>query len=360
MLLGSRVSAATLVAAGVLAAMSSGQSSSVAVPARFSQVLTKQFQFSASDVAALSHGSIVVKSLPAFEPREVVVAGAFWCDVPLTYFLSRASDIVTFKRVKEVQQIGVFGRPARAADLSKLTLEGGDVDALRHCEPGDCKFKLDRAGLERMRHEVGWATPAAAAQAQGLARDVIARYVAEYQRGGNGALIEYADADVPVKIRQGTETLLNRALWLHEAAPGLRQYADAFPRDPMPQAQDVIYWSKETIGSLKPMISATHTILWRKPGGTEGAILAKQVYASHYLDASISMTWLVSDGRAVPGGIFVVYQNRSLVDLLQGLFGPLRRSIARSRTKDGLMNQLEGLKKRLEADFRSTGGAPRP
>src|SRR5262249_47733986 len=88
----------------------------VAVPDRFAQLLTKNFQFSASDLASVSRGTIVVKSLPTAEAREVAVGGAFWCDVPLDYFVARASNILTFKRAKEVQQIGLFGSPARVED----------------------------------------------------------------------------------------------------------------------------------------------------------------------------------------------------------------------------------------------------
>jgi hypothetical protein len=326
------------------------------IPARLTQLLTKHFQFSVSDVAGVARG-VVVKSLPTGESREVAVAGAFWCDVPLEYFLTRARDIVSFKKVKEVQQIGLFETPARSTDLDSLKVDQQDIDVLRKCKPGDCEFKLDAAGLERMRREVVWSAPGAPEHAQRLVRELVASYVASYQLSGNAGLIEYADDKPPVKVAKGLEALLNRSLWLHEASPGLRQYLDAFPLDPMPHADSVVYWSKEAFG-MKPTISATHTTIWRGTGGLgDAAIFAKQIYASHYLEASISVTVLMRDDRAEPGGVFVVYQNRSLVDLLQGGFlGPLRRSIAKSRTKDGLSDQLQGLKRRLETEFRSTGG----
>jgi len=348
----------TLAAAGcVLAAAAAPQPrTSVAPPAKLAQLLTKHFQFSASDLAAVGRGTVVVRSLPVSESREVVVAGAFWCDVPLDYFLTRARDIVTFKRVKEVQQIGLLGNPAGAANLAGLTIDQPDIDLLRKCVPGDCKFRLDRAGLERMRRDVPWSAPDATTRAQQLTRELVTGYVTGYQRSGNSALVEYGDQKTGVKVAKGLEALLNRSLWLHEAAPGLRQYADSFPNDPLPNVDNFMYWSKEAFG-MKPVVAATHTIVWRRPGGTgDATILAKQIYASHYLDASVSLTVLMQDGRPAPGGVFVVYQNRSLVDLLQGGFlGPLRRSIARSRTKDGLAGQLEGLKKRLESEYRSTG-----
>jgi hypothetical protein len=191
-------------------------------------------------------------------------------------------------------------------------------------------------------------------QANRLARGIIAEYIAAYQQVGNAGLIEYRDRDARVRVAAGTEALLNRALWLHEAAPGLRQYADAFPRDTLPYAEDVIYWSKEAFG-MKPTVSATHMIVWRGPAGAADAtILSKQIYASHYIEASISISLLAGDGRAEHAGVFVVYLNRSLVDLLQGgLLGPVRRSIARARTKDGLVDHLDAMKKRIEADYKA-------
>src|SRR5262245_33048150 len=207
------------------------QHAAVPVPARFSQILTKHFQFSATDLASVGRGTVVVKSLPAAESREISVAGAFWCDVPLDYFLARAGDIVSFKRVKVVQQIGVFAHTASAGDLAKLTLEPADVEILRGCKAGDCGFRLDRAGFERLRKEVVWSAPDASAQTQRIVRELIAGYVAAYQQRGNAALIEYADDNPPTNVGRGIDLLLNRSLWLHEAVPGLRQYADAFPRD---------------------------------------------------------------------------------------------------------------------------------
>ena len=352
-----RAHVSMLVAAGVVAAAPASspapQKIAVTVPAPLAQVMTKSLHFSSSDVTSVGRGSTVVKLLQAGESREVAVIGAIWCDVPAAYFLSRARDIIGIKAVDEVKQIGIVGPRATPADLEGLTLEAQDIEDLRRCAPGDCKVKLDEPALQKFRFEVGWATPQAADQANRLAREVIARYIASYQDAGNAALIEYRDRDTHVKIAEGTEALLNRTLWLHDVAPGLRQYTDAFPRDPVPYAEDVIYWSKEAFGMM-PTVSATHMIVWRGTSAVvDATILSKQIYASHYIEASLSISLLVGDGRADRAGVFVVYLNRSLVDLLQGgLLGPLRRSIARSRTRDGLVDHLEALKKRMEHDYK--------
>ena len=163
-----RRAACTLIAVGGLlvtvATSQVPQKPAIVVPAQLTQLLTKQLQFSTADIAAVGRGVVVVKSLPTGESREVAIAGAFWCDVPLDYFLTRARDIISFKRVKEVQQIGLFESPARPADLEKLTVDAADIELLRRCQPGDCKFRLDGAGLERLRRDVAWAKPEAPAR----------------------------------------------------------------------------------------------------------------------------------------------------------------------------------------------------
>jgi len=347
-----------MIAAG-LAAVSMGASArpekiTVTVPAPLAQVLTGQLQFSSSDVSSLGRGSTVVKSLTAVESREVPVVGAIWCNVPIEYFLARARDIVAFKRVDEVQQIGVFTWPAAASDVESLTLDNQDIQDLRKCTVSECKVKLDLRALERFRYEIGWAAPDAVDQANRLARAVVTGYVAAYQKAGDAALIEYRDRDTPVSVAQGTKLLLDQAPWLREAAPGLREYADAFPRTVLPYVEDLIYWSKEAFG-MKPVLSATHMMLWRGPGGAADAtIFAQQIFSTHYFDASISITLLASDHRPGQAGVFVVYVNRSLIDLLRGgLLGPLRRRVARSETHDGLADHLDALKKRIEADFKA-------
>ena len=346
--------AAGLVVVPAMRAPADPQKVPAGVPPAFARLLTGSLQFSASDVGSLARGGTVSRTLASDESREVAIAGAIWCNVPLEYFLGRARDIVTFKRSDEVQQIGVFGPEASAAELAGLTLDAQDVEDLRKCVPGQCKVRLDLKAIERFHYQVGWSAPDAVAQANRLAREVLAGYVAAYERSGNAGLIEYDDRDTPVSVATGAATLLDRSAWLAAAAPGLREYLEAYPGATSPDAASVLYWSKEAFG-MKPVISATHMVVWQASGGAADAtILSKQIFATHYLDASLGITLLAGDRRPDRTGVFVVYVNRSLVDLLQGgLLGPFRRSVARSKSKDGLADHLEAVRRRVEADFKA-------
>jgi hypothetical protein len=347
--------AAALVAAGPAAP--AGPSRAGAVPDRLAEVLTVDLQFSPSDVQSLARGNIIARSLSAGDSREVPVAGAARFDVPLSYYLARARDIVTFKQGDEVLQIGLFGPRASAADLAGLSLDKQDVDDLKKCELDRCKVKLDAAGLARFRTEMAWNEPGATERAHQLARDVIAGYVLAYQLAGNLALIEYRDQEEPIRVADETRALLDRSPWVLRT-PGLREYVEAYPRSPTVHAENILYWSKEAFG-LKPVVSVTHTILWRGPDGPADAVLlSKQVYASHYFDGSVSYTLLVEDRRPDQPGVFVVYINRSNIDQLRGgLLGPIRRSIARSRARGGVEDNLDRLRKRLEKDYKAAPAA---
>ena len=98
---------------------------------------------------------------------------------------------------------------------------------------------------------------------------------------------------------------------------------------------------------MKPIISITHFSLARftTRNVPEVAVVAKQVYASHYRDAAITVTALTSDHA----GAYLVYVHRSRVDAFQGLFGGMVRRIVERRVKAEAPGVLMGLRKRLEA-----------
>jgi hypothetical protein len=107
-----------------------------------------------------------------------------------------------------------------------------------------------------------------------------------------------------------------------------------------------LYWSKETLG-MKPIVSITHFSAARftTPEMPELVVVAKQVYASHYKNASITVTALVRDGAAR----YLVYLNRSHIDAFQARFGSMVRRIVERRVKAEAPGVLQNLRRRIEA-----------
>ena len=74
---------------------------------------------------------------------------------------------------------------------------------------------------------------------------------------------------------------------------------------------------------------------------------SKQVFASHYFEASLGMALFIP----VPGAAYgyVTYLNRSRVDTLRGFLAPMARLVAARRGRDGLDRMLIGVKGKLES-----------
>lgn len=323
-----------------------------AIPPALAAFLTSQMHFSKSDFAALGRGESVAKSLTPGDSREVAVAGALRFDIPVSFYLERLRDITKFKAGHDVFQVGVFRNPATAADLDPLVLDPRDIEDLRRCVVGHCKVRLDAAAMARFKKDVNWNDPQASVRAHAVAREVLAGYVAAYQRSGNAALVEYRDGNPPVKLADQTKLLLTRSPFLAAVNPGLARYVERYPAEPSPYAEDILYWSKETFG-MKPIVTATHLTIWQGPNDTADAfVTSKQLYSTHYFDASLAITLAVSVGSPQKPQTVIVYINRSLVDALDGgILGPLKRPIARSKARGGLDEHLVALKKRLEKEY---------
>jgi hypothetical protein len=336
-----------------LAPVPAAQTPAPAVRPALADFLTKHLQFSRSDLAALARGESVAKSMPAADSREVAVAGAVRFDVPVDFYLAKLRDIVAFKKAPDVFRVGVFSTPPVPADLAGLELDPRDIEDLRHCAVGRCDVRLDATALTRFQREVNWKDPKSAAHAHDIARETLARYVAAYQQGGNGALLEYRDANAPVKLADQTRLLMTRSGYLATENPRLRDHLEQYPRVPAAEAEDILYWSKETFG-MKPIVTATHLTIWR--GATPAAdawVTSKQLYSTHYFDASLAVTLATAVTTPDQPGAYIVYINRSLVDALQGgILGPIKRSIARSKARGGLDSHLVALKKRLESEYK--------
>jgi len=76
-------------------------------------------------------------------------------------------------------------------------------------------------------------------------------------------------------------------------------------------------------------------------------VASKQVFATHYLSASPSLTSVTTPSRS--GDRHLVYTRRSHVDLLQGFWGGLTRRIVESRIRADGPAVLDVIRRRLES-----------
>jgi len=343
--------ALAVTAACVLAGGAVTRAQSRIVPEPAQTMLVRDLGFTEGQLVLARNGQVVVRLLPAPSPKEVAVAGVTRIAVSRETFFDRYRDIERFKQHDAVKQLGRFSAPPAPADVAGLTFHPDLLDELRTCRPGDCKVKLPEAWMTRFRQQVNWSAPTARSDAQDLFRSLLVGYVGGYQAGGAAALVEYADKQPPVKLAEQSTALIQHSACLTAVAPDFSRYLIAYPRVPLSGVESFLYWSQEQFG-LRPVVSVTHVAIFQDPARPNlGIGASRQIYASHYFEASLGLTIAVDDGEARPG-IYLIYVNRTRADALTGSFGKVRRSVVHNRTREGVEETLAALKRRLEGGDR--------
>ncbi len=301
-------------------------------------VLRNLVSLNADEVAAIDRGEPVVKTLDAQEKREVAIVAVAWVRAPKECFVEKVKDIEHFKKNPAVLQIGKFQNPAQKRDLDRLTLDADELSALRSCRVGNCSVKLPAITIERLRREVNWSAPDHAQRALSVIREDLLNDIRSYLAAGNSGLIEYRDKSKAVRLADELQSLLGSWPDRDQSIQAFRQYVAEYPRKPLPDVEDFLYWSKEHVGR-KPVVSITHVAIHHRPDRI--FIASKQIYASHYFDGSLGLTVAADPDNPTRRGMYLAYVNRSRIDALGGMFGGFLRAILRSRLREGVRKNLQ-------------------
>jgi hypothetical protein len=313
--------------------------------------LATSFNLESADFARLSAGDVVSGTLAAKDKREVATYGVVRMQVTPQFYATQLADIVRFKKDEAVLQIGKFSSPPDVRDLGGLTLDDADVRSLRECRPGDCGIKLSADAINRVRRDVDWRRADAAQRANDVMRQVLFEYVREYLQRGTPASMEYADRSERLNVGREFVALVESPIGGWNQFSLLRQHLVEFPTADAAALTDFVYWSKEKV-VRKTVVSITHVAIYRDAGSSpEYAIASKQIYGSHYFDASLGLTVLLPDGSAPGPGMYLAYLNRSRLDIFGGVFGGVARSIVSPRARTIVSNQLARLQRSLERRF---------
>ena len=305
-----------------------------------------------AELNRLEHGGVISKTLDSPDGKEVTSFGAIRVACTADVFAERLRDIERFKASEYVIQIGRFKAQPTVEDLSAMTLDPSDREAMRVCRPGNCGLRLPAAAMDHFRTSIAWGTPREGDEATAAMRQFLVQEARTYLASGSAALPDYVDRPGTTPRAAAFKQLLRPSEFKAESQPELFQWLDQFPRVTLEGADSFLYWSREKFG-LKPTISISHSVITHK----DGAVVfgSKQVFASHYFEASLGMALFVP----VPGAPYgyVTYLNRSRVDTLRGFLAPIARLVAARRAREGLERMLTGVKGKLEKRLSFRGGA---
>jgi hypothetical protein len=321
-------------------------------PPQLDMFLRRQLGFTALEIGDLERGQIVVKLPATVESREVAAFAIMRLRVPSDYYVARFQDIVNFKKSDNVLQIGKFSNPPRLDDLANLSLDPVDIEAIRQCHLNKCDVKMPAQFIERFMMDLDWTAPNYRERANVLMREKLFEYVKAYLRGGNAELAEYRDKSYRLRLGDEFRSLLQPAPYMYGYSSEFENYLEAFPLSRPQDSQDFIYWSKEKFG-LKPVISVTHVIISKRPHPdlTDLMIASKQIYASHYFEASLGLTALVQGPASDPSHSYLIYLNRSRADGLRGPLAGVKRSLIGSTLREGARKNMEMVRQRLESGY---------
>ena len=310
--------------------------------AEFEKALQEKAAFQQTDFATLQLNQPVVRLAPASDKREIAVSGLVNVRADADEFLHTYRESMTKKTNPAILEIGSFSAEPSLNDLASLTLEAGDIEDLKDCLVGDCQIKLSAAMIDRFRKEIDWTTPNYQLAVTNLFKQILTEYVRDYRARGEAALIEYNDKPNEVSLA-GEQRTLN-------AAPSYINDLLTTANSDLQLAGDSIVWSKIKFG-LKPVIAINHIRIYKRnsDAGPQVLIASNQIYANHYFNASRALTAFVN----VPGvndSAYLVYENRSRTDALEGPFGKIKRGVVEKKA-------LEGLKAILVHSQASLGGS---
>lgn len=318
-------------------------------PARMFLIST--FQMTSAEMGRIDSGQVVARSIATADPREVATLGVVRVRATPEFYARQLADIVAFKRSAAVLQIGRFGSMPDITDVAGLTLDEWDVRKLRECRVGTCGVQLSADAIERFRTDVDWRRGDASVQASGVMQDILVEYATRYRAMGSGVSLNDGDARAPVDSGQEFVALLDSDVDIWQHLGELRRHLLEFPNAQPARTTDILYWSKER-ASRRTVVSVTHMAINRPTEGpAQYAIASKQIYATHYFDASLGLTLLLRDQAAASPAMYVVYVNRSRADLFGGMFGGIARKVVSTRARALVAEQLERVQQSIEQQF---------
>jgi hypothetical protein len=307
--------------------------------------LLQRLGFSTDETTAVERGAAIATVIET-DNRQIAVRGAVRIAAPVERLVQRFRTIDYLKQSSLVLESGVFGNPATTDDLRQLSLEPYDLD-LRECRAGNCRVRLSSDVIERFHREVDWRGKSWRLESAALWRTILTEMVTTFRAAGTGALPVYANKTQPLSVREELNLLASDMSAVTALVPELDAYLRDPLRAPLPSAEQLDYWSKEDFG-VRPVMRITHQTMFMPPERADApgvVIVTTQLYADHYLDASLGVT-LTFDAPGA-SGFYMVAINRARTRSLTGLLRGVVRSAVLRRSRDAMFKVLQATQSSL-------------
>jgi hypothetical protein len=321
--------------------------------AQTSSELNTYFQqnvgLSQDEIAAIRGGQAVAKVAKSRIPDEVFVFGAVYVNAPPERYPKLAYDFDLLRQVPGYEAIEKFSNPPQLSDLKGYAYDSEDVKALKNCKPDNCQLQLSASSLEALQKSVDLSAPDAEEKVNQYLHGMVIERLLAYQKEGNEALGVYNDKKNATQVTEQFKYMLSYSQLLPKISPDLYNYLLDYPKATPANVEDMFYWDKVKFG-LKPTLRVVQVVTMKGNNPHEPAytIAEKQLYASHYFETALDLTFCVSGDDPKQPGFYLIKFMGSEQAGLTGFKGSIVRSHAVGRSASSLQKSLTAMKNALE------------
>ncbi len=263
------------------------------------EFLERGVVLTAAESTSLTRGDPIARTLRTGDARDVAVFGAIQIAVPRAFFTEQQRDFPKALRSPARTQVQLFSEPAAAQDVQAFAVSDDDLRGLRDCKPNNCRVKLPGTDMARARAAADPSSPGARDRVGAYARQRMIEYVTDYRSHGNAAMVVYDDRGT-VHSSDAFAAMMEDSSYVFSALPSLAEFLLGYPRGVPPGAAQVIFWSRDEIPHLQPVVRITHEVVYSPLEiPTMTLVAAKQIYANHYFEAGLET--LAAADRASSG-----------------------------------------------------------
>ena len=316
------------------------------VQAYFKQVGLTQDQID----AITQHGQAVAVNLPSRTPAEIYVFGAIYINALPESYVSFSRDIKRISGEPGYLAIKQFSSPPQLSDLNGFNLDSQDIQALKNCKQGNCPIQLPANVMQQMQSSINWSASNVDDQVDQFIQKLALQRLQQYQQRGDNILgAVYNDKNKPTTVAEQFKYILsyNKVL---PADPTFYNYLLSYPASQPSGVDNYFYWDSVKFG-LKPTLRIVHVVTMKgsKAGEPAYAIAEKQLYASHYFETALDLTFCFSSsGDPSKPGFYLVQLLGSEQAGLTGFKGSMVRKVAVDKSVSGEQTALTQIKAALE------------
>lgn len=282
--------------------------------------------------------------------EDVAVFGIIAIKASREAYVSRIKDFRNSLRTPSRTAFGIFGNPATPADVQAVVIDSQDVADLPRCKSGECKLKLPAVVMDEVRQNVNFNGPDARAQTNAYARRRLLEYLADYRARGDAAMVVYDDRG-NTRSSEAFASLLAQSPYVFQYVPSLHHYLASYPKGKLEGVSDVMYWSVDSMSSLRPILNVNHLTIYSPPELPGTTLLAaKQIFANHYFEALFDLTTVI-DRPMSPGppGTYLVVIRRFRFDRMPSIGMINLKGKVAGKLKDQMVADLQNEKRKSES-----------